>query len=135
MIWPILVAALATLAPNWDDKEKAADLRCTHQGPAAIPVRMESGKGNAPHTWLAAPATLTLRNEATGAAGTPEQLGLAVKGVWREAAGGLAWDLMFEGQGPRSGHEVKIELPVLGSNLEVFVPGDDGNVKLSERTD
>lgn len=135
MIWPILVAALATLAPNRDAAESAAALRCSHQGPAATPVSMESGTGKVRRAWLAAPATLTLRNEATGAAGTPEQLGFAVEGVWREASGGLAWDLMFQGQGPRAGHEVKIELPVLANNLEVFVPGDDGVAKLSERPD
>src|ERR1035437_9580765 len=122
MIWPILVAALATLAPTWDAAESATALRCSHQGPAATPVSMESGTGKVRRAWLAAPATLTLRNEATGAAGTPEQLGLSAKGVWREAAGCLAWDLMFQGQGPRAGHQVKIELPVLANNLEVFVP-------------
>jgi hypothetical protein len=133
MIWPFVVTALAFLAPSWEIDERTAGLRCAHQGPAAVPVRLESAAPN--RSWLAAPATLTLRNEATGASGTAGQLGLTAKGVWREAAGGTAWDLVFQGQGPRAGHEVKIELPVLANNLEVFVPGDDGVVKLSERPD
>ncbi|MCL5742543.1 MAG: hypothetical protein M1541_01255, partial [Acidobacteria bacterium] len=42
---------------------------------------------------------------------------------------------MFQGQGPRAGHEVRLELPVLAKNLEIFIPGDDGVVKLAERPD
>jgi len=135
MIAPFVFAALAFQVPSWDIAERAAALRCAHHGPAAIPVRLESGAADASRLWLGEPARLTLRNEATGAAGTAEQLGLKVKGAWREVANGMAWDLMFQGQSPRAGHEVKIELPVLASNLEVFVPGDDGVVKLSERPD
>jgi hypothetical protein len=101
----------------------------------ATPFSMESGAGETRRFWLTGPATLTLRNEATGAAGDAGQIGLTAKGVWRESAGGLAWDLMFQGQGPRAGHEVRIELPLLTQSLEVFIPGDDGVVKLSRRPD
>ncbi len=100
---------------------------------SAVPVKLESGDGAAQRAWLSAPATLKLRNEATKATGSPEQLGLNGKGVWREVTGGMAWDLVFQGEGPRAGHEVTIELPVLTRNLEVFVPGDDAVTKLSER--
>ena len=44
---------------------------------------------------------------------------------WIGTPSGLIWDLSFDGEVKRTGHEVTIDLPVLSPGLKIFTPSDD----------
>ena len=50
---------------------------------------------------------------------------------WSQEGPWLVWDLDVNGDVPRSGHTVQLDLPVLDPALSVFTPGDRGVVDLS----
>lgn len=99
--------------------------------------------------WLQGPVRVTVRNEVDGktasfevkptlrtaaAAVTAHALGALGVSVTERCSAvehGMAWDFEFSGAGPRVGHEVTIELPVLTEQLQVFTPGERGIMALS----
>ncbi|MBN2024290.1 MAG: hypothetical protein JW809_16015 [Pirellulales bacterium] len=96
--------------------------------------------------WLAAPVTMTVKRETTGAAATPAEgsamddstvraslppLDLIVSSRWSRDRDWLVWDLDFTGQTRRTGHEIVLELPVLEPSLRVFTPSDRGVLDLA----
>jgi hypothetical protein len=99
--------------------------------------------------WLQGPVRVTVRNEVDGKTDSFESkptprpvvaaakahalsaLGLSVTERCSAVEHGLAWDFEFSGAGPRVGHEVTIELPVLTEQLQVFTPGERGIMALS----
>jgi len=118
--------------------------------------RIETLVGTAPRSWLTAPATLTLRNEASSQIAWPtqtqvrggsqpgevdqtleENVGPARYGPitlrerLSERSGGLVWDLDFQKAGARTGYEVVLDLPVLSRGLQIFTPSDRGVVEVS----
>ncbi|MGQ9592788.1 MAG: hypothetical protein ACUVYA_21120, partial [Planctomycetota bacterium] len=57
-------------------------------------------------------------------------LGLETREVWSEAAGIFGWRISFEGGAPRSGHELRLEIPILDPARSVFAPTERGAMDL-----
>ena len=103
----------------------------------------------AKRSWLSASVNVKTRNEVSGTQAIPacrevrqspdtiaiegslDALGLTVSQKWSATPNGLAWDLHFGGTGPRAGHEVVIDWPVLAPGLKVFTPGERGVIDVS----
>ncbi len=99
--------------------------------------------------WLHGPVQVRVRNEASGAVSaleskltpistelsptqhTLDTLGLSVTEQFLPTERGMAWDLRFSGQGPRAGHEVTIELPLLTEQQQIFTPSERGIMALA----
>lgn len=99
--------------------------------------------------WLQGPVRVEIRNEVDGKTASFEvkpttlpadsalpkrvldALGLSVTERFSATERGMAWNFEFTGQGPRVGHEVTIELPVLTGQRQVFTPGERGIMALS----
>jgi len=125
---------------------RAGQLRATLEPATGLPAQLETRLGDSQHQWLQGSATLQVRKETTGTAAAPahgsairegavlarlDPLGLTMNSRWSREGAWLVWDLDFAGQGPRSGHEVTLDLPVLAPALRLFTPGDRGVVDLS----
>ncbi len=111
-------------------------LRVTLGSETGLPNSIESGG----REWLSGPAQMIVHKEASNTQASPTfvsaeqkgktpqvearlpKLGLSLSETWSATAGGLAWDLVFKGDSPRSGHEVAIELPVLEPTTRLFTP-------------
>jgi hypothetical protein len=112
--------------------------RCENASTAAVPVLRQL------HEWLHGPVRVTVRSEVTGAVAaweprialesadassrqhTLDALRLSVAEQFRPTERGMAWDLTFTGQGPRAGHDVTIELPLLSREQQIFTPSERG---------
>ncbi len=99
--------------------------------------------------WLHGPARIEVRNEANGVAAafepkltpasadaspsrhTLDALGLSVAEEFLPTERGMAWDLKFSGDGPRAGHQVTIELPMLAKGQQIFTPTERGVMDLA----
>ncbi len=125
---------------------RAGQLRATFEPATGLPAQLETRLGDSQRQWLQGSATLQARKETTGAAAAPahgsairegavlarlDPLGLTMNSRWSREGAWLVWDLDFAGQGPRSGHEVTLDLPVLAPTLRLFTPSDRGVVDLS----
>ena len=126
---------------------KDGTLRCLVDARSGLPLQVQSLA--AKRSWLSAPVRVTTRNEVSGKQAVPacrevrqspntiaiegslSALGLTVSQKWSVTPDGLAWDLLFCGAGPRAGHEVTIDWPVLAPGLKVFTPGELGVVDVS----
>jgi hypothetical protein len=100
------------------------------------------------HRWLTGPVRVTVRNEATGAAAAFQaeipvaaerppcrhQLGalqLTMAELFSPTERGMAWDLGFGGRGPRTGHEVTMELPLLAPERRIFTPSERAKLEIT----
>ncbi|MBN1417132.1 MAG: hypothetical protein JXP34_00035 [Planctomycetes bacterium] len=61
-----------------------------------------------------------------------DDIGLEVTERWSPAAGGTAWDLTFEGDAERAGHEVRITFPIPDDAQEIFAPTELGTMSLAK---
>ena len=93
-------------------------LRCLLDAQSGLPLQVQSAA--AKRSWLSAPVSVKVRNEASGkqaalvrgkarqsadaiaVEGNLDALGLTVSQKWSAAPNGLAWDLLFRGDGPRA---------------------------------
>ena len=129
--------------PRWYGSE---ELRVAIEETNGLPKQIETGVGPSQRRWLTAASTLTVRQETTGAVGRPSHaaaasdgavraslapLGLVMASRWSQDGAWLAWEMDFTGEGPRSGHGVTLDLPMLDPALQLFTPGDRGVVDLS----
>ncbi len=67
------------------------------------------------------------------ARGQLQPLSLRVVERWASAASGVSWDFEFGGDGPRVGHEVTLDLPILSRDSQVFTPSNRGVVDVRAR--
>ncbi len=116
---------------------KCGDLKAII-GEDGTPVRIQSGSGGSLRVWLANAPTLSVTNEVTGITdsalgGQIKALDLAVSSSWSSSRFGLVWDLSFKGSGPRIGHEVTIDFPLLSPGLRIFTPSNDPEFQVSVR--
>ena len=155
-----LLVLLACLAPCPAASEEPGKpimvegrgLRCAVAAASGLPVWLESHAGEGHRVWLNEPAYLAVRSEvselsapasgvrveATGRGGVRgtarlEPLKLDLSEQWSGTASGLVWDLSFDGDAKRAGHEVTIDLPILSPDLRVFTPSNDGTSDLATR--
>jgi hypothetical protein len=116
---------------------KSGDLEATI-GADGIPARIQSGSGASQRVWLASAPTLTVTNEVSSVSDSPvgdriKALDLAFSSRWSSSPFGLVWDLSFLRSGPRTGHEVTIDLPVLSPGLKIFTPSNDPECEVGRR--
>ena len=52
---------------------------------------------------------------------------------WSSTPSGIAWDLEFDGDGPRVGHEIILDLPILRENSQIFTPSNRGIIDVAPR--
>jgi hypothetical protein len=124
---------------------ESGGLRCRIDRHTGLPDRIESHAGSNERVWLDGPLGFELRNEATSAAanaivephssiqagetavtGTLAPLGLAVTQRWSPITDGLVWEFTFAGAGPRAGHTLTLDLPVLSAGCRIFTPSESG---------
>ena len=116
-------------AKNLAVATKDAKLRCEIDARSGFPRQIESVSTG--RSWLAGPVTVRVRNETTGTESAPvcrdirrangeitvtqslDALALKVFHTWFAVGDGLAWNLAFDGSGPRAGHEVVVDWPIL----------------------
>ncbi len=116
---------------------ESGDLEATI-GADGIPARIQSGSGPSQRLWLASAPTLTVTNEVSSVSDSPDgdrikALDLAFSSQWSSSRFGLVWDLSFLRSGPRTGHEVTIDLPLLSPELRIFTPSNDPEYQVSHR--
>ncbi len=119
-----------------------ANLQVTVDKTTGLPTDIETRQ----RRWFAAPVTMTVKRETTGATASPADgsavdaasvhallppLGLAVSSRWSQDHGWLAWDLDFTGEMQRTGHEVILDIPVLAPSFRIFTPSDRGVLDLA----
>jgi hypothetical protein len=149
---PLLPAAVVLLAlaqsaspadnPNAGLQIGDAALRLTIDKANGLPTDVESPVRH----WLAAPATMTVKRESTGATASPSDgaavgensvtaslatLGLTMSSRWVQDRGWLVGTMDFSGASPRGGHEVILELPILNPSYHIFTPSDRGVMDLA----
>ena len=116
-------------ARNLAVSTKDAKLRCEIDARSGLPRQIKSVSSG--RSWLAGPVTIRVRNETTGTESGPvcrdirrangeitatqslNALALKVVQRWFAAGNGLVWNLAFDGSGPRAGHEVVVNWPIL----------------------
>jgi hypothetical protein len=127
------------------------NLKCGIDRASGLLARIEARTGEASRVWLSTPIRFVVRNEATDNAtsltgvevkadsggvsvkGELEALSLKVSEMWTPTPWGISWELKFESDGKRVGHEVVLELPVLSPASQVFTPSDRGVVDVGAR--
>ena len=135
--------------PSFSNDNKTTPWRI---GNANLQVRIETTTGlptdieTRQRHWFAAPVTMTVKRETTGATATPVDgsvlddssvraslplLGLAVSSRWSQDHDWLLWDLDFTGETQRTGYEVILDLPVLAPSYRIFTPSDRGVLDLA----
>lgn len=145
----LITGCVAVCYPGPQEVRKAfvvesEGLRCGIDRSSGLPVRLESRAGQSQRVWLNEPVHIAVRNEvsevsahstsakvtARGKTGVTvsarlEPLELSMTEEWIGTPSGLIWDLSFDGEVKRTGHEVTIDLPVLSPGLKIFTPSDD----------
>jgi hypothetical protein len=101
-------------------------LRCGLDTATSLPAQIETQFDGPSRQWLSGPVRLRVRNEVTGADAAP-----AITQRWSATASGLVWNLEFDGEAKRVGHEVVLDLPILSPDLDIFTPTDRGVMKLA----
>ena len=119
----------AVASSGWEPRgSNPAELRAAFDPATGLPVAIETHVNGRTRRWFVAPATLSVRKETTGASASPTRgkagdgtavraalapLGLIMTSRWTQDGPWLVWDLDFNGDVPRSGHTVQLDLPVL----------------------
>jgi hypothetical protein len=151
-------SAPAAMAPSKQTKRggetrrlEGGGLRVAVDLASGLPAQLSTAAREGRRSWLHGPLQFQVRNEVTrAAAGLTEvrtaagrdslaiqarlaPLPLRAVQRWSSRPGGLAWDLQFEGDGPRAGHEVTIDLPILHVDSQIFTPSNRGVMDVAAR--
>jgi hypothetical protein len=144
-MWKFAVLGLAMLTSF---AARAYSIDVDIDARSGLPRQIVAGKAG--RSWLAAPLSIRVRNEATGAVASPvpgklqvsvdgkttlagslNALALKVSQQWSASGVARVWKLTFEGNGPRAGHEVMIDWPILAPGLQVFTPSERGTIDVA----
>ncbi len=117
-------------------------------------ARLDDPLGKKAISWFEGPARLEVLRESDGAQSSPELvslaaekdatgatsgircvrrlpgLGLELRERWSAGAADFEWRLLFAGEVARSGHEIRLELPVLARDRSLFTPSERGEMAL-----
>ena len=118
---------------------------------SGLPGHIEASTRQGNIRWLRGPIRLSVRNEATNARAESTQVqvmnaqenvsvcgmlppfGLSISQKWTSTPSGVAWDLDFDGDGKRAGHEVILDLPILTADSQIFTPSNRGIIDVAAR--
>ena len=149
----LLAMAAAAQSPSQSPPVaiESPGLRMTIDPHTGLPGQIRTQLRGATRDWLSGTAGLQVRNQITGTQadlarvdgkltavggqgaqweGHLRELPLRVIQLWAGAGEGVAWDLDFEGADARVEHQVRIELPLLSTNLLVFTPSERGAMQV-----
>lgn len=142
-----ILASVRCQSPNHSKNAQLmgrGDLRIGLDSETGLPETIISKVGNQKRTWLSGPVMLTVTDEASqkqeqvsGAVVRVEKdgvestsdlalLGISLSHRLQVADNKAVWEMTFTGDGKRTGHEIKLELPVVFPGARIFTPSQYG---------
>ncbi len=128
-------------------------VRCGVERSTGRLARIETSSGQHIRLWLKEPVQVDLRNEASNLSaplqgsvanagpgavsveGRLMPLDMSFSQSWKSTSSGVTWELQFNGEARRVGHELSLDLPILSPDSQIFTPSNRGVMDVAANPD